>query len=129
MISDILLYDTLNYMSKMSVSYSLEERQKFISETIENKSKEKILDYIFEDGVKNMKRNFNFKYLNTLTRETPENWEGKSEKISEELLFSLLPEPDEKTLILLCGRGKMCKKFINPILIKLGHNEENIFVF
>jgi len=50
-------------------------------------------------------------------------------KINERLIKDLLPSPDDKTLIVLCGRGKMCKKLLTPMLHEMGHHTDNVFTF
>lgn len=117
-------------MSRKSTAYTKEEKDAFTSELSTDKGfQKKILDYIFIHGEKNTKNYFYLKFHNTLTNEE-ETTEGNHKgKVREELIRTLLPAPDNKTLILLCGRGKMCKKYLKPMLYEMGYQQDNVFIF
>ncbi len=127
---DILLKETIRYMSKKSQAYSESERAEFQAEFALGKNEDrKILDFVLKHGETNKKNNFYLKFYNTLTRvndSVPSFFTGK---VTEDLIKILLPPPEDKTLIMLCGRGKMCKKFLTPILLNLGHQADNVFTF
>jgi hypothetical protein len=118
-------------MSKKSLAYSESERAGFDGEFVNEKNEDrKILDFIFKHGEENIKNYFYLKFYNTLTRRVNDpNTSFYNGKLTEELIKILLPTPEDKTLIVLCGRGKMCKKFLLPILLNLGHQTDNIFTF
>lgn len=127
---DILLKDTLNYMSIKSKAYSETEKAALENEIITGKNEDrKILDYIYKEGEANKKFNFYLKFYNTLTRVNDPHPSFFNGKLTEDLIKTLLPPPEEKTLIVLCGRGKMCKKHLTPILLNLGYQADNIFTF
>jgi len=58
-----------------------------------------------------------------------EGWTGLTGYITKDKIEKYIFPPDEDTLIMLCGRGKMCKKYLKPMLIEMGHREENIYIF
>lgn len=127
---DILLKDTICYMSKKSRYYSESEKESFEAEFASDKNEDrKILDFIFKHGETYKKNNFYLKFSNTLTRVNDPHPSYYNGKLTEDLIKILLPPPDDKTLIMLCGRGKMCKKFLMPILLGLGYQADNIFTF
>jgi len=127
---DILLRETIYYMSKKSRAYSDSERMDFDNEYSLSKNEDRrILDYIFKNGEDNKKKKFFLKFYNILTRSNDIKSDYYNGKISEEIIKTLIPSPEEKTLIILCGRGKMCKKLLTPILLKMGHNSDNVFTF
>lgn len=127
---DILLKDTISYMSKKSRAYTEDEKSSFEAEFANGKNEDrKILDFIFKHGQTNKKNNFYLKFYNTLTRVNDPNPSYYTGKLTEDLIKNLLPPPEDKTLIMLCGRGKMCKKFLTPILLNLGHQADNVFTF
>lgn len=127
---DILLKETISYMSKKSRSYSESEIEEFNAEFAKGKNEDrKILDFVFKNGEANKKKNFYLKFYNTLTRVNDSNPSFITGKVTEDLIKVLLPPPEDKTLIMLCGRGKMCKKFLTPILLNLGHQVDNVFTF
>jgi len=119
-------------MSKKSRAYTNNDREDFKNEfEAGNNGDRKIIDYIFKHGEENKKKNFYLKFYNTLTRVNDSSLDGNyfNQKINEHLLKQLLPSPDDKTLIMLCGRGKMCKKLLTPILVEMGHHPDNVFTF
>lgn len=73
-------------------------------------------------------QNFNFKLFYTIDREEPE-WTGGIGHITKDMITALLPAPDDETLILTCGPPIMCSKFLLPMLLEIGHKQENIFDF
>lgn len=117
-------------MSKKSRAYTEDEKSSFEAEFANGKNEDrKILDFIFKHGQTNKKNNFYLKFYNTLTRVNDPNPSYYTGKLTEDLIKNLLPPPEDKTLIMLCGRGKMCKKFLTPILLNLGHQADNVFTF
>jgi NAD(P)H-flavin reductase len=87
-------------------------------------------DIIFKDELEKFfnQQKFKFKLYHTLTQEN-KNWEGLTGRIDENKIRKLLPPPSSETLILTSGRGKMCKKFLIPLLIDMGYAKENVFKF
>ena len=45
------------------------------------------------------------------------------------MLESNLPTPSQDTLIVTCGPPVMTKNHLLPILLKIGHKNENVFDF
>ena len=127
---DILLKETISYMAKKSRAYGESNREEFDAEFSKGKNEDrKILDFIFQHGEANKKNNFHLKFYNTLTRVNDSHPSFYTGKLTEDLIKIFLPPPEDKTLIMLCGRGKMCKKFLTPILLNLGHQADNVFMF
>ena len=72
--------------------------------------------------------NFNFKLQYIIDKEE-ENWSGLVGYINKENIEKYIPPPSDDTLVLLCGRGAMCKKYLFPLLLEMGYKEEDIFIF
>jgi len=119
---DIILKDTLKYIA--AKSFSEENPSKRILEEIDM---EHVLPIILEEG-NVVKKNFKLKFYNTLTKSQAKEVDF-NEYINREIIEKTLPKPNEKTLIIMCGRGKMIKKLLNPLLKEIGHGPENIFNF
>jgi cytochrome-b5 reductase len=64
----------------------------------------------------------------TIDREE-EGWDGLVGYIDKEKILKYMPGPEPDNLIILCGRGKMCKKYLTPLLLEMGYAKENIFIF
>lgn len=93
-----------------------------------------ILPVIYEE--RNVeKKNFKLKFYNALTRIKSEDNNIKNEEdyfneyINRRIIEKTLPQPGEKTLILMCGRGKMIKDLVTPLLEEIGYGPENVFKF
>jgi len=80
-----------------------------------------------EDFVKS--QNFAFKLYFTVDRDWPEDWNGGKGFITQEMLEVNLPAPSQDTLIVTCGPPVMTKNHLLPILLKIGHKNENVFDF
>lgn len=72
--------------------------------------------------------NINFKIQYTINNQE-KNWTGLVGYISRDHIEKHIFPPSDETLILLCGRGAMCKKYLFPLLIEMGYKHENIFIF
>jgi len=59
----------------------------------------------------------------------PEKWAYSTGFIDEGMLKKHLPAPDAETQIMICGPPPMIKFACLPNLEKIGHKEDNIFVF
>jgi len=88
------------------------------------------LDILLKDELDKMykEQNFNFKLYYTIDK-YENHWDGLIGYITRDKIEKYLPSPADNTLIMLCGRGKMCKKYLSPLLIEIGHKKENIFIF
>jgi NAD(P)H-flavin reductase len=135
---DILLKDTLKYIAAKCPYEKNDNENENENESIYNLKNidiDNILPIIYEE--RNVeKKNFKLKFYNALTRiqnsqdKYIDNEEGYfNEYINREIIEKTLPQPNEKTLIIMCGRGKMIKNLIYPILEDIGHSAENIFKF
>lgn len=58
-----------------------------------------------------------------------EGWTGEVGYISKEMIAKYMPPPADDTLILICGSGKMCKKYLAPMLLEMGYAATSIFIF
>lgn len=72
---------------------------------------------------------FNFNFYNTLSCSAPENWTEGTGYVCKEMILSKLPPPSEDTIILLCGRKAFTKLHCVKILLELGYEMENIYLF
>jgi cytochrome-b5 reductase len=70
----------------------------------------------------------NFKLQHTIDK-SEENWTGLVGYITRESIEKYIFPPGEDTLILLCGRAAMCKKYLFPILLDMGYKQQDIFIF
>ena len=68
---------------------------------------------------------FNFFY--TLDQ-PPEDWDGFTGFINEEMISKTMPPPSDDTLILLCGPPKM-NVLVKNALEEIGYSKESIFNF
>lgn len=119
---DIILKDTLKYISSKCSNEENDSKRILNEINLSN-----VLPIILDEG-NIQKKNFTLKFYNTLTK-CEENKADFNEYINKEILEKTLPEANEKTVILMCGRGKMIKKLLNPLLKEIGHGAENIFNF
>lgn len=87
-------------------------------------------DILLKEELDTMNKNQNFKFNLQYTIDKYEkNWEGLVGYITHDKIQKYLPPPSDDTLILLCGRGKMCKKYLKPMLIEMGYKPEYIYIF
>lgn len=80
------------------------------------------LDKIYLD------QNIKFKIDYTIDYQE-EGWNGYVGYITRDKIIECMPPPSDDTLIMTCGSGKMCKKYLVPLLIEMGYKEENIHNF
>jgi cytochrome-b5 reductase len=73
------------------------------------------------------KKNFKFN-LRLIIDKDEEGWNGGVGFINKQMVDTYLPKPSDQTIILLCGPPIMLKNTV-PLLLELGHKEENIFQF
>ena len=88
-------------------------------------------DILLKNQLDEMHKKQNFKFSNliyTIDKEE-DGWTGKVGLITKEKIAKYIPEPSEDTLIIICGSGKMCKKYLFPLLLEMGYSKENIFIF
>jgi cytochrome-b5 reductase len=87
-------------------------------------------DVLLRNEINNMVKEGNIllKVYYTIDKEE-EGWDGLVGYVTQDKLEKYLPPPAEDTLILLCGRGKFCNKYITPMLIELGYKKDDIFKF
>ena len=87
-------------------------------------------DILLKDKLDNFAKNNNFKFtINYTIDKEEEGWSGLVGHINKEMIEKFIPPPSTETLILLCGRKSMCKKYLSPILNELGYDGQNIFIF
>jgi len=87
-------------------------------------------DILLKNELKTLVNNKNFNFnLNFTIDKHEEGWEGLTGYIDKQKILTYMPPADDHTLIMLCGRGKMCKKYLTPLLVELGYKIENIFIF
>ena len=49
--------------------------------------------------------------------------------ITKDAIEKYIFPPSDDVLIMLCGRGKMVKHYLKPMLIEMGYKLENIYIF
>lgn len=106
------------YLNKDTVEYTLI----FGNRTTKDILLKNRLDEFYHEQV------FKFNLFYTVDK-MEDGWTGLTGYIDKGKVEKYLPTPSDDTLIMLCGRGKFTKKFLTPILIELGHKQENIFIF
>ena len=92
-----------------------------------NRSSKDILLKNELDRIKHTK-NISLKLIYTIDKEE-DDWDGLVGYITKDKIEKYVPPPSDDTLILLCGSGKMCKKYLIPLLIEMGYDSENIHKF
>jgi NAD(P)H-flavin reductase len=92
-----------------------------------NRSSKDILLKKELDGISKDK-NINLKLFYTIDKDE-EGWDGLVGYITKDKIEKYISPPSDDTLILTCGSGKMCKKYLVPLLIEMGYKEENIHNF
>lgn len=80
------------------------------------------LDLIFKN------QNFKFNLIYTIDQ-IEEGWTGNTGFISKEMILTTCPSPSDDTLMLTCGPPVMCQKYLLPLLLELGYNQDSIFDF
>lgn len=73
-------------------------------------------------------QNFKFKLSYTIDKKE-DGWQGATGHITKEMISQTCPAPSDETLMLICGPPVFCKKFLLPMLLEMGYNQENIFDF
>jgi cytochrome-b5 reductase len=73
-------------------------------------------------------QNFKFNVQYTIDNEE-DGWDGLVGYITKDKIEKYIQPPADDTLIMICGRGKMCKKHLIPILLDIGYKIENIYKF
>ncbi len=101
---------------------SVEFSMIFVNKT----SKDILLKEQLDNFAKSKKLKFKIYYT---VDNQEEGWDGLVGHINKDMIIKYLPEASQDTLYLLCGRKSMCKKYLTPILTKLGHDGEHIFIF
>jgi cytochrome-b5 reductase len=87
-------------------------------------------DILLKEELDQLQSSPNLKFELQYTIDKPEeNWTGLVGYITKESIEKFIPPPSEDTLILLCGRGAMCKKYLFPLLLDMGYKQEDIFIF
>lgn len=72
----------------------------------------------------------NIKLQLNYTLDNPEDgWSQLVGYINKEMIEKYMPPPAEDTLIMCCGSGKMCKKWLQPMLLEMGYAPDHIFIF
>ena len=87
-------------------------------------------DILLKDKLDNFEKNkkFNFTINYTIDNEE-EGWTGLVGHINKNMIEKYMPPASHDTLLLLCGRKSMCKKYLTPILNEMGYDNRNIFIF
>jgi cytochrome-b5 reductase len=87
-------------------------------------------DILMKDKLDCFSNSGNFKFCPHYTIDKmEEGWDGLVGHINKEMILKYMPPPSSETLLLLCGRKSMCKKYLTPILIELGYDPELIYIF
>ena len=86
-------------------------------------------DIILRDKIENRREDFSdkFNFFYTLDQ-PPEDWDGFTGFINEEMISKTMPPPSDDTLILLCGPPKM-NVLVKNALEEIGYSKESIFNF
>ena len=87
-------------------------------------------DILLKDELDKINKEQNIKLkLDYTIDNSEEGWNGYVGYITRDKIEKCMPPPSDDTLILICGSGKMCKKYLVPLLIEMGYKEENIHNF
>ena len=87
-------------------------------------------DILLKEELESLSKSETLKFKPHFTIDTAEdNWTGGVGFISKEMIKENLPEPNEDTLMLMCGPPVMCLKVLMPYLQEMGYAKEDIFEF
>jgi cytochrome-b5 reductase len=87
-------------------------------------------DILLKDELDTFASSDNFKCSVQYTVDNnEEGWNGLVGHINKEMIVKYLPAPSSETFIILCGRKRMCTKYLTPILTELGYDPELIYIF
>lgn len=87
-------------------------------------------DILLRNELDTFYKNQNFKFNVQYTiNHMEEGWNGLVGHITKDKIETFLPPPADDVLVLLCGRGSFSKKYLSPLLVEMGYQKENIFIF
>jgi cytochrome-b5 reductase len=82
-----------------------------------------------KDDLEALEKAKNFKFnLRYIIDKAEDGWTGGVGFINKEMVDTYLPKASDRTIILICGPPIM-RKIVKPMLMELGHMEENIVEF